>query len=34
MIKNASAFAGASTARDLMGTPVTAGTSGQLPFRW
>jgi len=34
MTKNASVFAGAATARDLIATPVTAGTRGQPQFRW
>jgi protoheme IX farnesyltransferase len=34
MIKNASALAGSAAARDLIATTVTAGTRGQLQFRW
>jgi protoheme IX farnesyltransferase len=34
MTKNASALAGSAAARDLIATPVTAGTRGQLQFRW
>jgi heme o synthase len=34
MTKNASALAGSAAARDLIATPLTAGTRGQLQFRW
>jgi protoheme IX farnesyltransferase len=34
MTKNASALAGSAAARDLIATPLTAGTRGQLQLRW
>jgi protoheme IX farnesyltransferase len=34
MTKNASALAGSAAAQDLIATPLTAGTRGQLQFRW
>jgi protoheme IX farnesyltransferase len=34
MTKNAGALAGSAAARNLIATPVTAGTRGQLQFRW